>query len=180
MHASSRLARLAPLLAALGGVAYAVEGAVVVRAPQPEHNWHASGYAVEAAFIVALLATVPLLPLLAGKGSRLGRIGAGVAQLGCTAMLVSAIASVAVGESVLGPGFFLGVLAAIAGLAVMTVASVRRRLDAWWTAPATLAGLVLSMALGDHGGGLLFGLAWIAISIALRDHEPPLPAAAGA
>jgi len=25
------------------------------------------------------------------------------------------------------------------------------------------------MALGDHGGGILFGLAWIGISLALRD-----------
>jgi hypothetical protein len=172
---SMKLGRFAALLAAIGGIAYAVEGAIVVRAPQGDSGWHASGYAVEAAFVIALLATIPLLPLLATTGSRAARVAVPITQVGLTAMLVSAIASLAAGKTALGPAFLLGVLATMAGLLVLTVAAVRRRVPGWWMAPATFAGLVLSMALGNHGGGILFGLAWIAISIALREPERPLP-----
>src|SRR5689334_15533611 len=98
----NRLTRLAPLLAALGGLAYAAEGAIVVRAPQPDHHWHASGYAVEAAFVVALLATLPLPPLF-HLGSRAGAIASRAVQVGFAAMLLSALASLAAGGTVLGP-----------------------------------------------------------------------------
>jgi len=163
------LAPVAPMLAIAAGLAYAVEGAIVVRAPQPDHHWHASGYAVEAAFVVALLATIALPPLLHTAASRLARVAARLTQLGFAAMLVSAVASLGAGETLLGPVFLLGVLASLAGLLALAVAEVRARTAGWWAAPVAFAGLVLSMVLGDHGGGILLGLAWIAISIELRE-----------
>lgn len=169
MNLRSRIARNAPLLAMAVGLAYAVEGAIVLRAPQPDHHWHASSYAVEAAFVVALVATLPLLPLLAARASRLATVATRTAQLGYLAMLVSAVASLAEAGTALGPAFLIGVLAAFAGLAGLAAPSLRRRNAGWWTAPLALAGLVLGIALGNHGGGILLGLAWIAISIGLRD-----------
>jgi hypothetical protein len=160
---------LASLLAIIGGLAYAVEGAIVARAPQGDDHWHASGYTVEAAFVIALLATIPLLPRLAANLSKTGRLAARVSQLGFAAMLVSAVASLAVGGTTLGPAFLLGVLAAVAGLITLTVVAVRTRTAHWWLPPLALIGLVLSMALGDQGGGIVFGLAWIGISLAVRE-----------
>lgn len=181
MHPQSLLDRLAPPLAVLGGLAYAVEGAIVVRAPQPDHHWHASGYAVEAAFVVALLATLPLPGLLTGAATRAARVGARITQLGFAAMLVSAVASLGSGGTVLGPMFLLGVLAALGGLVALSIAATRARTGARWLAPLACFGLVLSIELGDDGGGILFGLAWIAISIGLRERmRRPVTAAAPA
>ena len=172
MNLERRLVSLASPLAAIGGLAYAVEGAVVVRAPQPDHHWHASGYAVEVAFVVALLATLSLPPLLRFGPSRISAVAARAAQLGFAGMLVSAVGSLAAGGTVLGPLFFVGVLASVVGLLVLAAAAMRSHGPGWWTAPIAFAGLVLSMVLGDHGGGILFGLAWLAISIRLRDAAP--------
>lgn len=165
--------RLARLFAIVGGLAYAVEGAIVTRVPQGDEHWHASGYTVEGAFVIALLATIPLLPLVATDASKTGKLAARVSQLGFAAMLVSAAASLAIGGTTLGPAFLLGVLSAVVGLIALTVSAIRSRTTNWWRAPLVLVGLVLSMALGDHGGGILFGVAWIGISIALRDQAEP-------
>ena len=165
--------RFARLLAIAGGLAYTVEGAIVSRAPQGDEHWHASGYTVEGAFVIALLATVPLLPLLAAHASKIGKLATRLSQLGFTAMLISAASSLAVGGTALGPAFLLGVLSAVVGLIALSVSAIRSRTGNSWRAPLVLVGLVLSMALGDHGGGILFGLAWIGISLALRDQTEP-------
>ena len=169
MNIQFRKGPLAPALAAAGGLAYAVEGAIVVRAPQPDHHWHASGYAVEAAFIAALVATLPLPPFFQAAAGRVGVLASRVVQLGFAAMLVSAVASLAAGETTLGPLFLLGVLAGVVGLLALTIGAIRRRTTGWWASPLAFVGLVASIALGDHGGGILMGLAWIAISIGFRE-----------
>lgn len=161
--------RLAPLLAGLAAAGYAVEGAIVVRAPQPDHGWHASGYVVEAAFVVALVASLPLVRLLGDGSGRTSSVAVWVTRCGFAAMLVSAVASLAAGGNELGPAFFLGVLASLAGLVALAVVAVRHRDGAWWTAPAIAIGLALSMALGDQGGGILFGISWAAVALALRE-----------
>ena len=162
--------RLASLLAASAGLAYATVGALVARAPQPEHHWHAPAYAVEAFFALALALTIPLVPFLQVGSSRVERLAVRVSQAGFTSMLVSAIASVAVGGDTLGPAFFLGLLAALAGLLALVIQALRARRQHWWASPVAFAGLILGIGLGDHGGTLLLGLAWIAVSIALQHH----------
>lgn len=171
MDTPAQRTHIAPLLAIVGGLAYAVEGAIVARAPQSDSHWHAAGYTVEAAFVVALLATIPLVPLVAANPSRIARLATRISQIGFAAMLISAVASLAVGGTTLGPAFLLGVLSAIVGLTTLAVSAIVKRPTHWWRAPAALAGLVLSMGLGDHGGGLLFGLVWIGIALALRDQS---------
>lgn len=161
--------RFAPVLTALAAAGYAVEGAIVVRAPQPDHGWHASGYAVEAAFVLALAASLPLVGLLRHSAGSVAGAAVWASRAGFAAMLVSAVASLGAGGDELGPLFLLGVLASIVGLAALSIGAARRRPQAWWTAPVIAAGLVLSIALGDHGGGIVLGVAWAATGLGLRD-----------
>jgi hypothetical protein len=180
MRTEQRLLSFAPALAALTGLAYAIEGAIVTRAPQPDNHWHASGYAVEAAFVIALIASIPIVPTLTVSAGRLSAVSVRVTQTGFAAMLVSAVPSLAGGGNTLGPAFLFGVVASLAGLLGLTVAALRSRASGWWTSPLCFAGLVLSMALGNHGGGILFGIAWITVSIGIRDRQPLRPIAARA
>jgi hypothetical protein len=180
MHTQQRLASFAPVLAAITGLAYMIEGAIVIRAPQPDSHWHASGYAVEAAFVIALAASIPIVPVLAASAGRLSTVSTRITQLGFAGMLVSALPSLAIGGNTLGPAFLIGVLASLAGLLGLSVAALRSRGSGWWASPLLLTGLVLSMALGNHGGGILFGIAWIGISTTIRGRRaaPPIPATA--
>jgi hypothetical protein len=164
----SRLTRHAPLLAAIGALAYTVEGAIALRSPQPDQHWHAAGYAVEITFALALAATIPLLPVLSTHVSRTVRIATRISQIGFSAMLINAIASTAADGNVLGPVFFLGLVAALCGLVVVAFSQVRTRLTPWWLSPVVLVGLLAGMALGDHGGGILIGISWATVAIGLR------------
>ncbi|HVU76417.1 MAG TPA: hypothetical protein VHC67_02455 [Gaiellaceae bacterium] len=158
----STIRRFAGPLAAVAAAGYCIEGAVVVRAPQPEHGWHASGYVVEVAFALALAASIPLAALLRAR----------LAGAGFAAMLVSALASIVAGGDALGPLFLAGVLASIAGLALLAVSAVRHRAESRWLGPVLVAGFVVSIALGDHGGGIVLGAVWAAAIPAFRDPEP--------
>jgi hypothetical protein len=174
MRTQQRLLSFAPALAAVTGLAYAIEGAIVTRAPQPDNHWHVSGYTVEAAFVIALVASIPIVPALTASTGRLASVSVRITQIGFAAMLVSAVPSLASGGDTLGPAFLVGVLASLAGLLGLTVAALRDRSSGWWTSPLCFTGLVLSMALGNHGGGILFGIAWVTISIGIRDHASQL------
>jgi hypothetical protein len=160
---------LAPLLTVLAAAGYAIEGAIVVRAPQPDSAWHTSGYVVEAAFVLALVASLPLVGLLRYGTGRISAVAVWVTRAGFGAMLVSAVPSLAAGGNELGPLFLLGVLASVVGLVALSASAVRSRRGSWWSAPTVAAGLILSIALGDHGGGILLGIAWAATGLARRD-----------
>jgi hypothetical protein len=168
----STVRRLAGTLAAVTALGYCVEGAVAVRAPQPEHGWHTSGYVVEVAFAIALAASLPLVPLVRRGASRAANGASYLVGAGFAAMLVSALASTARGGDALGLLFLVGVLASIAGLLVLASAALRSGEDGRFMAPLLALGLVASMALGDHGGGIVFGAAWAAIIPAVRGAEP--------
>jgi hypothetical protein len=155
--------RLAGTLAIVAGLGFAVEGAIVVRSPQGDSGWSASGYAVEAAFIVALIAALPALGLLKPYASRTTTWATIAARVGFFALLVAAVPSLAEGKDALGPLFLVGVLVSLASLLVLAVAGLRLRA---WAAPAAFLGLVVGMALGDKGGGVALGVAWVAIGLA--------------
>jgi hypothetical protein len=164
----SELTRRTPLIAAIGALAYTIEGVIALRSPQPDQHWHAAGYAIEIAFGFALLATIPLLPLLSPPPTHRVRIATRIAQIGSSAMLIDAIASTTAGRNVLGPVFFVGLLGTLGGLVVMTISQIRTRLGTWWLCPVVLVGLLAGMALGDHGGGILIGISWATVAIRLR------------
>jgi hypothetical protein len=164
----SRIARHAPLLAMIAALAYAVEGAIAIHAAQPDHDWNAWGYAVEISFAVALFTSIPLLPLLVSRSSRTAEIAIRVSQLGLAAMLIDAIASSAADGNVVGAVFFFGLLAALGGLGVAAGVSIKTRAGSWWLAPCVLAGLIAGMALGNRGGGIVIGVSWAVVALALH------------
>jgi hypothetical protein len=168
--------RRASIAAAVAALGYAVEGAVVLRAPQSESGWSASGYLVEVAFAVALVATIISLAPVARTGRRAARAAVGVARLGFASMVVSSVASIAVGHTTLGPAFFLGLLVALAGLLGTAVTAVRSGVLAWWCGPLPFAGFVLGIGLGDHGGGLIMAAAFAALAFAHTDRSQPVTA----
>lgn len=163
------LNRLSAPLAAVAGVAFAVEGAIVVRAPQGDSHWHASGYVVEAAFVVALAAALPMLTALRRSSTRLSGIALWGARGGFAAMLVAALPSLVLGRDALGPVFLLGVVLSLGSLLALAVSAGRSRLPAWWVAPLAFLGLAVGIALGDQGGGVVMGVAWLAIALGVRD-----------
>ena len=166
--------RLAAMLAVVAGLGFAVEGAIVVRAPQGDSGWSASGYAVEAAFVVALIAALPALGLLKPYASRTTAWATVGARIGFFALLVAAVPSLVQGKDALGPVFLLGVLVSLVSLLVLAVAGLRRRV---WVGAAAFVGLVLGMALGDHGGGVALGVAWVAIGLAALPSAQTVPVA---
>jgi len=172
MNLRNMLTRYAPLAAAIAAVGYAVEGAIVLRAPQGDDNWGASGYIVEVAFAVSLVASiVAIAALVAGRG-RAASTGGILAGAGMASMFVSSIASIAAGGTVLGPAFILGLLATLVGLLVVGVAGVRGSSDPWWCSPLPVAGFVLGIGLGDHGGGLITAAAFAGVAYALANRTP--------
>lgn len=166
--------RLAGPLAIVAGLGFAVEGAIVVRSPQGDSGWSTSGYAVEAAFVVALIAALPALALLKPYASRTTTWATNAARLGFFAMLVAAVPSLAEGKNTLGPVFVVGVLVSLASLLVLALGALRRRA---WVAPLAFVGLVAGMALGDQGGGVVLGVAWVAIGLAALPTALPTPVA---
>lgn len=168
MDTNARLTRRAPLLAALASLAYCFQAAIVLRAPQAEKAWGLADYAVEAAFVLALAASLPLLGLLGRGHGRASTTGVWLARLGFGAMLVSAVATLGAGANTLGPAFVLGLLAALGGLGVLAVIGVRHRTGAWWVAPVVAAGFLLGLSLADNGGGIVLGVAWALAGLAFR------------
>ncbi len=63
--------------------------------------------------------------------------------------------------------YFLGFLLMNIGLLLLGVATLRAKMLPRWSGPALIIGLVALWVLGGGGGGLLFGLVWLALSFAL-------------
>ncbi len=63
--------------------------------------------------------------------------------------------------------YFLGFLLMNIGLLLLGIATVRARALPRWSGPALIIGLVALWVLGGNGGGLLFGLVWLALGFAL-------------
>jgi hypothetical protein len=164
--------RLSAPLAALASLGFVVEGAIVVRAPQGDAHWHTSGYVVEAAFVIGLAAALPMLVELRRSSSRLAGWAVAVAHVGFGAMLVAALPSLVLGRDVLGPVFLLGVAASLVSLLALAATAVRDRGPAWWIAPLAFAGLLVGVALGDQGGGIVMGVAWLGVAVGLREAAP--------
>jgi len=164
--------RLSSALAALAALGFVVEGAIVVRTPQGDSHWHTSGYVVEAAFVIGLAAALPMLGELRRSNGRLARWAVAVARVGFAAMFAAAVPSLALGRDVLGPVFLLGVGASVLSLLVLAATAARDRGPAWWIAPLAFAGLLVGIALGDQGGGIVMGIAWLGVALGLREAGP--------
>jgi hypothetical protein len=148
----------------VAGVAWLVEGGLQAGHTQPDQHWAAIDRVIEAVFAVALLASTG-----AAAGfrdlfttGRAGAVGTRVAQAGFGAMAVAATASLVHDGDTWGPVFMLALVAVLVGLLVMAVAGVRDKVLAW-AAPIPILAMLLGMALSNHGGTFVIGLAWLGL-----------------
>jgi hypothetical protein len=167
--------RKLPVLVA--GIAYAADGLWQLRHHQPDHHWTTTDRWIEVLFAVALLASIAALPAIRelATAGRAGAVGTRIAQLGFAVLSIASTASLVHGGNVLGFAFGLGLLAALIGLGMLTVAGFRDG-QMQWAAPILLAGFVVGMVLGDHGGTVLIGAAWLAVGWLIDNDSQPASA----
>ena len=72
------------------------------------------------------------------------------------------------GGNALGPLFVIGLLLALVGLATLAVAGLRDGVMRWPAAGLFVAFLV-GMALGNHGGSIVIGAAWLIVGWLVDD-----------
>ncbi|HWK28692.1 MAG TPA: hypothetical protein VNS09_19165 [Solirubrobacter sp.] len=145
--------------AMLAGALFVAEAATELAHRQAERFVSVGDYLVEIFFGLALAAASVALFSLRVAGGRV-RIGAGVAAAGQAALAVCSVATIIHGSDALGPLFVLGLLASLAGFAIIATSA---------RAVGLVLGLgfVASMAV-PHGGAAIIGLAWLTVSVLLR------------
>lgn len=72
-----------------------------------------------------------------------------------------------------GTIYILGALILSVGLGLLGAATLKARTLPFWCGPVLIAGLVALWTLGNFGGWVSFGLAWIAVGQALRTVSRP-------
>ena len=158
------------LVTVLGGIVYVIWGVAQLASPgQTDPFSGTSDYLIEALHILSLLLTlagfVALHGLQAGSyGGPRGRTGFRAASLGQGAVLVSAVASLAVGAPTLGFLSVLGHLALLVGIALLAVATYRAALLPGWSAFLVAA---LAVSILGEVGVVVAGLAWVALGYAI-------------
>jgi hypothetical protein len=167
---SSTVSRLSGLAWMLAGLLYIVQAIVGMVKPQADVFTSTSDYVIEVFFVAALLLT-----LVALLGMR-KRAGTGIFPLvsffvffiGTLLFLFSASASLASGRDVLESVYLPGLALSFLGAILLGIAIIRAKTLPLWSAIALMLGLPFSVALGDtYGGGIVLGLAWMAVGVAL-------------
>lgn len=165
MSRHSMLVRLA--LVVVG--AYAVTGALELAHDQPTVFSDPVDYVIEAAFVVALLASVSVLVWLcrAGLSTRPATVGWAVAALGHGALATAALATALAGREALDPLFALGFLAIVAGYLTLAVSDLRNHLVPSRSGIVLVVGFVAT-AIVDNlvtgGGTLVLAATWAALA----------------
>jgi hypothetical protein len=142
-------------------------------------------YPDEALYVVALVGMlggiVGLHARQTGGYGRLGKTGFFSAFVGTALLLMGfvlafvnrilvriqlegeAFSELAFPDWVLG----LGLLGALVGFALLGVATLRLGMLPRWTGPLLIVCFPLAIALGNDGGGVVLGMAWLALGYAL-------------
>ncbi len=171
----------AAIAALLAGFLYIIQAIMGQLWPQAEVFASRSDYVMEIVFVSALASTLMSLAALrsthAGRLARTETVGFGMAALGTSGVLASAIATLIIGHNALGLIFVLGLLGTLIGQVIFGIALMRRRELPWWAGAALIFGLPLSITLDSYGGGALLGLSWLALGYHLHT-TAKLPAAA--
>jgi hypothetical protein len=164
-----------PLLAAVGWIG---EALLVLRYPQGDTDWGASGRFVELAFILALTASASTLPYLRDwlRLRRPGRIATIGTLVGLGALTLASVASLVAGGNTLGGVFVAGLGLVLLSLLVLAVDGLTAP-GPRWPAPLPLLGLLVAIGLGDHGGGLLLGGLCLALAARHSRGRAPVPEA---
>lgn len=156
-----------PPAAYVAAGAFLVEGVVSLVHHTGDSNWDALSQLLNAAYGVAVLAVALALPRVGRLlGANLGgRVGIVVAQLGLVAMAVESAVSAVHKGNTLGGLFFGGLLAALLGLLVLGVVAVARG-PRRSVALLPFLGMLVGIAAGEHGGGVVTAAMWLTLGIA--------------
>jgi len=166
------------LIAMLGGAIFVVSGVVQLVSPaQTDPFSRTSDYLIEVllvpSFLLTLAGFVALHLRQAGSyGGPRGWTGFRAAVIGQTAILASAVASLAAGGLALGFLYVAGVFVLLVGLALLSIATYRAGILPHWSAYLVAA---LAVIVFGEFGMVLVGLVWIALGYVLRS-QPGAPA----
>ena len=174
--ASLNLVRSGALGAILAGVAWiasSVLAAAVARGQSPG----VLGFAFldKALYVIALAGTmggiVGLQARQAPSYGRLGTAGFLAAFTGTALLLVGLVLSFAMGSifagTLLDHVLGLGLWGALLGFVALGAATLRLGALPQWCGVLLIICLPLAITFGDHGGGVVLGLLWLAVAYAL-------------
>jgi hypothetical protein len=162
---------------AVAATGFIAEGVITIVHPVGDHNWGITADALNFAFVLGILAMAVALPYV-GRWlavNRLGRAAVSTFQLGCLAMTVETVTSVAHGGNTLGAVFLGGVLLATIGLLVLGITGLLSG-AVRWAAMLPFAGWVISIAAGEMGGAIVLALLLVVLAASVmrtRDTSRP-------
>lgn len=134
-----------------------------------------SFYLVEGVSLIALVCMlgglVGLHALQETSYGRLGLAGFFLAFVGTALALDVTSDMIGAGREVANSALLLGSLGWLVGFVLLGVAALRSKVLPWWCGVSLIVGLPLAVGLtiplGNYGGGILFGLVWLALGYAL-------------
>lgn len=157
-----------PSIALAAGSFYIAQTLLGLWQPQQETFQSLSDYWIELFFVAALLCTLGGLVTIrhshVGKAGKLFTVGLAIAVAGVSGLLISAAATLLLGQNALGLLFVIGLLATLLGNLLLGIAIVRAKVWPIWLGLLLILSWPLSVALAGLGGGLLVGLLWLAIA----------------
>jgi hypothetical protein len=159
-------------------VAYVLSGIAQLASPEQTDPFsRASDYLIEVLLATSFLLTIAGFVALhlrqAGSyGGPRGWMGFRAAVMGQSAILTSALVSLATGTLALSFLYTAGVFVHLVGLALLSVATYRAAILPYWSAY-----LVAALATIISGGGwvVVVGLAWIALAYVLFSRRGATP-----
>jgi hypothetical protein len=169
---SQSVGRLA-LIAMLGGAIFVVSGIVQLASfAQTDPFSRTSDYLIEVLLVLGFLLTLAgfvALHLRQGGsyGGPRGWTGFRAVVIGQTAILASAVVSLATGGLALGFLYVAGVFVLLVGLALLSIATYRAGILPHWSAYLVAA---LAVIVFGELGVVLVGLVWIALGYVLRSY----------
>ncbi len=171
--ASSNLVRWGALGALVAGVAWIASFAVglVSEGQGSETFGLPSFYLIEGLTGLALTGMlVGLLGLHARQDANygvLGRVGFLAALVGTALVLANVLLIRAAERNLLDLLLLLGLLGMLLGFLLLGIATLRARVLPQWAGVALILVLPVAALLGDYGGGLVFGIVWLALGYIL-------------
>jgi len=146
-------------------LAQALAAAVTQQSGYPNYAGTTGDVLADALFAAGLL--VGLAGLEAARRALAPRLGA-LAIVGQAALVIAILATVAANHDTLGGVYVAGTIAWLTGLVAIAVAAVRSRDALWLPAIALPPAGFSALAIGDAGGAVLLGLAWLVLGTRLR------------
>jgi hypothetical protein len=167
-RASTTPTRTAPPAAYVAAGGLVVEGVIALVHTTGDRDWDALSQILNAAYAIAAIALVLVLPSVGSwlRVERAGRIGVVVAQIGLTAMAVESVVSGINDGNTLGGLFFGGLLLALAGLLVLGIAALVAG-QVRWAALLPFLAMIIAIAGGEHGGSIVAGIVWTVLGVTM-------------